>query len=101
MIVLVTQMFWSFTLTLIFCEFGEKMRNAFDEIGAQFEYISWYLLPIVDQQKIPMIMSFNQMPVILRGYGSITGSREVFKQVLETRFIGSKWKEETKIKTID
>lgn len=82
MIVLATQMFWAFTLSLIFCEFGQKMTNAFDEIGAEFENVSWYLLPIMVQQKIPMIISFNQTPVILKGYGSITGSREVFKQVI-------------------
>lgn len=84
MIVLLTQMFWAFILSLIFCEIGEKMSNAFDEIGGEFGYINWYLLPIVIQRKILMIMSFSQKHVVLSGYGSITGSRAVFKEVSET-----------------
>lgn len=83
MIVLITQMFWAFTLSLIFCEIGDFFVNSFEAIGAEFENISWYLLPIVIQKQMTMIISFNQIPVILKGYGSITGSREVFKQVSE------------------
>lgn len=83
MIVLITQMFYAFILSLIFCEIGEKLSHAFDAIGTEFEYINWYLLPMVIQQKIPMIMSFNQKPVILSGYGSVTSSRGAFKQVLK------------------
>lgn len=69
-------MFWAFILSLIFCEIGEKMSNAFDE--------NWYLLPIMIQRNILMIMSFSHRHVVLSGFGSITGSREVFKEVSET-----------------
>lgn len=91
MIVLVTQMFWAFTLSSIFCELGHKMRNAFEEIGVEFESINWYLLPILLQQKIPMIMRFNQTPVILKGFGSNTGSRELFKEVSKAHTYTSKY----------
>lgn len=81
MIVLVTQMFWAFILSLIFCEIGDFLSNSFDKIGGEFSYINWYLLPIVIQRNILLFMSFSHRHVVLSGFGSITGSREVFKEV--------------------
>lgn len=74
-------MFWALVLSAIFCEVGEKMSNVWVEINDEIEKINWYLLPIETQKIIVTIMSFSQRAVILDGLGSISGSREIFKEV--------------------
>lgn len=74
-------MFWALVLSAIFCEIGEKNSNVWVEINDEIEKIDWYLLSIEFQKTIITIMSFSQRAVILDGFGSISGSREIFKEV--------------------
>lgn len=74
-------MFWALVLSAIFCEVGEKMSNNWVEIHDEIEKINWYLLSIETQKMIVAIMSFSQRSVFLDGLGSISGSREIFKEV--------------------
>lgn len=42
---LIVEMIISFGLNFVFCELGERVRNAFNEIGYDLEQVEWYLLP--------------------------------------------------------
>lgn len=74
-------MFWALVLSAIFCEVGEKMSNVWVEVNDGIEKIEWYFLPTKMQKAIIITMSFSQKSVVLDGFGSISGSREMFKKV--------------------
>lgn len=74
-------MFASIIFILIFCEIGEKVTQMFVEIDREICQIRWFRFPIGVQRYFVTIMSFSQNTVKFDGFGNITGSREVFKQV--------------------
>lgn len=63
------------------CELGHILRNAFEEISYKIENLNWYLLPIELKQIFPMIIASAQQSVDLNIFGSISFSREDFKNV--------------------
>lgn len=62
-------------------ELGQRLTNAFDEIGYSLEQFDWYLFPMEFKRILPMIMVIAQQPVELECFGSIKCSRIVFKKV--------------------
>lgn len=74
-------MIGSFAVIFIFCECGERVCGAFDEINETFDQFNWYLLPIEEQNKLLMLLSGAQISITFRCFGSISCVREVFKQV--------------------
>lgn len=73
----------TFGLILVFivCEIGQRMNDAFDEIGSTINQFDWYLFPIEEQRMCLMIITIAQQPVAVGCFGSIKCTREVFKNV--------------------
>lgn len=80
-VTLLSEMFSSIIFILIFCEVGEKVSQMFVEIDREIIHIQWFWFPIEVQRYFVIILSFGQKTVCLNGFGSISGSREVFKHV--------------------
>ena len=70
-----------FVSMLVFCEVGEKVTNVFCEFEYEIGQIKWYLFTNSNRQLLISIMCFCQKPITLDGFGSIKGSREVYKKV--------------------
>lgn len=75
------QMFWSFALVYLVCNFGHKVSAAFEEIDSAFDQMSWYLFPYEMWKRLPIIVAAAQQPAELAVFGSISCSREDFKKV--------------------
>lgn len=81
MLTAVTEMFWSFAICAFFCEFGEMVTSQFDAYDIEIYRCGWYLLPIEMQKLFLIFKSNTQQPKIIRGYGNILCTREIFKEV--------------------
>ena len=71
----------AFATVFIACELGQRLIDAFDEISSTIDHLKWYSLPIEIQRLLPMIVVAAQQPVSVACFGSITCTREVFKNV--------------------
>ena len=71
----------AFAMVFIACEIGQRMNDAFDKIDFTIDQSDWYLFPIGVQRMLPTIIAVAQQPVSLECFGSITCTREVFKNV--------------------
>lgn len=78
---LLSEVIWSFGITLFFCEFGERVRNEFEGLNDMIDELDWYLFPMEIQRMLPIIMIAAQKPVVIRGFGNIACVREVFRKV--------------------
>lgn len=85
---LVCMMFWSFSIIFVYCEFGERMSNGFNEINDSICCVNWYTFPINMQRMIPNILIIAQKPVVLDAFGKISCKREVFTNVSPFLFNG-------------
>ena len=66
----------------IFCHFGERASGESSEMGDEiYQRIDWYTFPLDIQRMIPTILIGAQEPVILRGFGNVTCTRDAFKKV--------------------
>lgn len=81
MIILICEICWSFSLIFIFCEFGERASDGFDELDYVIGQLDWYTFPIEIQRKLPIVINIAQQPVVVRGFLNILCTREVFKKV--------------------
>lgn len=81
LILLISIGIFGFVLALIGCEIGQRISDAFDKIDLTIEQFSWYLFPIEIKRMLPMIMSITQQTISLECFGSITCTRNVFKNV--------------------
>lgn len=73
-------------LVFIACEIGQRLNDAFDEINSTIIQFKWYLFPLEIKKVLPIIIGGAQQPVSLECFGSITCTREVFKQVSSSMF---------------
>lgn len=73
--------FWSFAITLLFCELGEIINNRFEDIAYELYQCNWYFFPIVLQRMLLNFMVGTQRPVLFRGFGNIACTRDAFKKV--------------------
>lgn len=72
---------YSFGLSFIFCEFGERIEGQFIEINDVICELDWYTFPQNIQQMMPIILQCTQRPVELLAYGNFSCSRSTFKKV--------------------
>lgn len=75
------ELFFSLFGLFGFCEFGERLKVAFDEINIEIDQIKWYLLPCRTQQMISIMLIFIQKPVEIGIFGSVSCNRITFKKV--------------------
>ena len=68
-------------VVLIICELGQRVSDAFQQIADTIENFNWYLFPMEIQQTLPILLMGAQQPVVLECFGSISASRETFKNV--------------------
>lgn len=80
------EMFWSVTCIFLYCEFGDRVTNEFEELNDAIDQLKWYDFPIEIQRMMPIIMILAQKPVEIRGYGNIACARHVFLKVSENIF---------------
>lgn len=73
--------FWSFGQIFLFCNFAENVTSQFAELNDTFYQCDWYVFSPKVQRMLPTIMINAQQPVIVRGFGNILCTREVFKNV--------------------
>lgn len=85
-IVLFESIFCGFgALMLVFaaCEIGHRFSGAYDEIIVTIYRIDWYFLPLDVQRMFLIFHIYAQQPPDFQFFGSISISREQFKQVSE------------------
>lgn len=63
------------------CEIGQRYSNAFSGVEFVFDQFNWYLLPIRIKRILPTILLYVQQPIEIQFFGSLSCSRELFKQV--------------------
>lgn len=80
-IVLFCEMIWAHAYIFIVCESGQKVSDAFRDIGYEFDQFKWYLLSIKMRKMFPIFMIVTQKPVGLDVFGNISADREDFKKV--------------------
>lgn len=71
----------AFGVAFSFCELGQRISNAFDEIDDVIAQLKWYLCPDELKRILPIIIINSQDPVALEYFGSTSCSRETFKKV--------------------
>lgn len=69
------------------CELGERISNAFDEIGDEIYQMDWLLFPIEMKKMLPLILMNAQQPVLSLSIGSFTTSRETMSSVIGLVFL--------------
>lgn len=66
------------------CELGERTNEMFGAIDDTFNETDWYLYPIEVQRMLSAVMIVAQKPIYVELFGSVTASRETFRQVSTT-----------------
>lgn len=72
---------YAFGVALFICELGQRLTNAFGEIGDVIADFDWYLFSFEIRKLLPTLLMVAQQPVALECFGSISGSRDTFKTV--------------------
>lgn len=75
------EIFWSFALIFIYCEYGERVNAAFANLYIVISQFNWYLMPMNIQQILPVIIGGVQQSVNIQGYGNFPCNRKAFKNV--------------------
>lgn len=66
------------------CELGERTNEMFGAIDDTFNETDWYLYPIEVQRMLSAVMIVAQKPIYVELFGSVTASRETFRQASTT-----------------
>lgn len=77
---LVTSIF-TFEAIALYCEFGERVTNRFDDIDNAITDLDWHFMSHKIQKVLPIVLMATQEPVIVIGFGNISFTRETFKKV--------------------
>lgn len=64
-----------------FCYFGQNITDQFAEFGDTIYQSEWYSFPNEVMQLLPFFMNATQKPVVLRGFGNVSCTRESFRKV--------------------
>lgn len=72
---------YAFGIVLVSCELGQRMTNAFGEIGNEMSQYDWYLYPLKWKRMFPTLLIISQQPVYLECFGSNACLRDSFKKV--------------------
>lgn len=76
MVTIFCLVFWSFAITFLFCECGEKVMNE-----AKLCQLNWYEWPHELQRMLVIVMMDAQEPANIQGFANNVCSRELFKAV--------------------
>lgn len=52
----------------IFCYFGDKFTEAYEEISVEIYHGDWYLMPIEVQQELVPVIAITQRNIYFGGY---------------------------------
>lgn len=81
--------FWSFVQIFVFCDMSEYVTSHFNEIDF-YNKCDWYSFPTVIRHLMPTLIVNTQQPVVVKGFGNISCTRETFKRVtFESQFHAS------------
>lgn len=83
LVFLICAIFWSFGFILFYCEFGERVSNAFEEIHDTITRFEWYMFPVEMQKLLPIMLIVAEHDVPVEVFGNLTCCREIFKKVRE------------------
>lgn len=72
---------YAFGVILIICELGQRMSDAIEGIWDTIDDFDWYSFPHDIQRFLPYLLIAAQRPVVLKCFGSTSGSRNTFKKV--------------------
>lgn len=81
LILLFAQGFYAFGLLFVICELCERVTQGFNEINDQLQEYNYLLFPKEIHRLMPIMVIFVQQPVDFKFFGSISCSRDSFKQV--------------------
>ena len=65
----------------LFCHYGGKITQQFEEIGDAVYQLEWYRLPVKMQNDLRIMIALSQKRVYMRGYGDTRTTYSVFKKV--------------------
>lgn len=71
----------SFGFILFFCDFGERVSNAFEEIHDTIAQFEWYAFPVKMQKLLPVMFIVAEHEVSVEVFGNVSCTREIFKKV--------------------
>lgn len=75
----------SFAVIFMYCEIGQRISNAFDEIDFGIGQLNWHSFPIDTWNILPNIIIAVKKPTVFRAFGTISCDRDTFKKVKEHR----------------
>lgn len=78
---------WSFGLTLMECEFGDRVTNRFCIFANELQQCEWYLFSIKTQQMLAITILNAQQSIMFRGSANTKFTRKSFTKVINS----SKW----------
>lgn len=76
---------YAFGIMMFICELGQRLSDAFEEIGVVIESFQWNLFSLQMRKLLPIILIVEQQTIDLEFFGSISGTRETFKKVKSTK----------------
>lgn len=72
---------YGFGAILLICETGQRLSNAFEELGERIKTFDWYVFPLEIQRMLPVLLMAAHQEIVLECFGSIAGTRQTFKKV--------------------
>lgn len=87
LIFLISTMLCSFGFVLFFCEFGQRVSNAFEDIHDGIIRFEWYMFPLKIQQLLPTMIIVTRHQVSVKVFGNISCVRATFKTVSAFHFM--------------
>lgn len=71
----------SIAFVVLFCELGEMLSKAYDQIDQQLFNCNWYKFPNEIRRMLLVVIANVQQPVTICGYGNILCGRDTLKRV--------------------
>ena len=65
----------------LFCHYGGKITQQFEEIGDAAYQLEWYRLPLKMQNDLRIVVALTQKRIYMRGFGDTRTTHAVFKKV--------------------
>lgn len=72
---------YAFGTMFIACDLGQRLDDAFAEIGELIYQCDWHLFSVEMRRMVVVMITVLQQPLSFKCFGSISCSREVFKKV--------------------
>lgn len=70
----------------LFCHFGGKVTQQFEDIGDAVYQLEWYRLPLNMQKNFQVVIALAQKRIYMRGYGDTRTTHSVFKKVSKRNY---------------